>query len=88
VLLVAVVTWFGFQTTQLVTDRTSLTTLQANQDAIYKNAQKMRAQLDALAAGTARLAEKGNTNALSIVASLRTQGISINPEKLNEPVKK
>ena len=39
----------------------------------------MRAQMDVIAAGTARLAQTGNPNALQIVNALKDRGISINP---------
>lgn len=75
----ALVIWFGFQTSQLITERKNLNTLQKNQEGLYQNAQKMRSQLDAIAAGTARLAQQGNPNAGQIVNALRARGITINP---------
>lgn len=73
------VLWFGFQTYQLVKERDNLKKLQTNQEAMFTNAQKMRAQLDSIAAGTARLAQQGNANAAQIVEALKAKGISINP---------
>lgn len=78
-MLITLVLWFGFQTYQLVKERTNLKTLQANQETMFNNAQKMRAQLDAIAAGTARLAQQGNANAAQVVAALKAKGITINP---------
>ena len=78
--LLTLVLWFGFQGIQLLKEQDNLKTLRANQDAIYGNAQKMQAQLDALAAGTARLAQQGNPNATQIVNALRARGITINPD--------
>lgn len=78
--LLTLVVWFGFQTSQLLKEREDLKTLSTNQEAIYANAQKMRVQLDALAAGTARLAQNGNASAQKVVGALKAQGISINPE--------
>ncbi|HNQ05098.1 MAG TPA: hypothetical protein PKH69_10860 [Thiobacillaceae bacterium] len=78
--LLALVVWFGFQTSQLLKERDSLVTLRANQESMYTNARKMRAQLDALAAGTARLAQQGNANARKVVDALQAQGIRINPD--------
>ena len=88
VLLLAVVVSFAFQTSQLILDRINLATLKTNQETTFRNAQKMRSQLDSIAAGTARLAEKGNINASNIVGALRAKGISINPDKLNETANK
>jgi hypothetical protein len=78
-ILITLVLWFGFQTAQLVKERGNLKTLQANQEKMLNNAQKMRAQLDAIAAGTARLAQQGNANAAQVVNALKAKGISINP---------
>jgi hypothetical protein len=83
----ALVIWFGFQTSQLVTERSNLKTLHQNQDAIYQNAQKMRGQLDAIAAGTQRLANAGNPNAGQIVNALRARGITINPNAASQQPK-
>jgi hypothetical protein len=61
--LVTLLLWFGFQTSQLLKERENLATLRSNQEAIYANAQKMRAQLEAIAADTARLAQAGHPHA-------------------------
>lgn len=82
---VAFVLWFGFQTVQLIAERRSLTALAAGQDAIHSNAQKMRAQLDALAAGVARLAERDNANAAALVQALNERGVTINPDAAQAP---
>jgi len=78
-ILVTLVLWFGFQTYQLVKERGNLKTLRTNQETMFNNAQKMRAQLDAIAAGTARLAQQGNANAAQVVNALKAKGITINP---------
>ena len=79
--LITLVMWFGFQTAQLLKERENLTTLRTNQTTIYGNAQKMRAQLDARAAETAKLALAGNANAAQIVNALKARGITIDPSK-------
>jgi len=86
--LATLVLWFGFQTNQLVKERENLNTLHANQTAIYTNAQKMRAQLDAIAADTARLAQGGNPHAAQMVNALRARGITINPNAASKPAEK
>jgi regulatory protein YycI of two-component signal transduction system YycFG len=78
-ILITLVLWFGFQTYQLVKERSNLKTLQTNQETMFTNAQKMRAQLDAIAAGTAHLAQQGNANAAQVVNALKAKGITINP---------
>jgi hypothetical protein len=85
VLILAVVTWLGFQATQLVIERKNLTALTAGQEAVFQNAQKMRQQLDAIAGGTARLAAQGNPNAQAIVEALRARGITVNPDAPASP---
>lgn len=83
-LLLAFITltlWFGFQTIQLVKERDNLTNLRNNQTPIYNNAQKMRTQLDQIAAEVARLAQGGNANAVQLVNALRARGITIDPSK-------
>ena len=77
--------WFGFQTTQLLKERENLATLRTNQTTIYGNAQKMRAQLDAIAAEVAKLAQAGNPNAAQLVNALKAKGITIDPSKVKLP---
>jgi len=79
--LITLVLWFGFQTTQLLKERENITTARTNQTTTYSNAQNMRAQLDALAAETAKLAQAGNPNAALIVNALKQRGITIDPSK-------
>ena len=62
-LALALVVWFAFQASQLYHERSQLAKLRGNQDVTYQNAQKMRNQLDSLAAGTQKLASAGNKNA-------------------------
>ena len=78
--LLTLVIWFGFQASQLLQERDNLKTLAANQATLYANAQKMRGQMDAIAAGTARLARAGNPNARQIVDALKARGITINSD--------
>jgi Tfp pilus assembly protein PilN len=69
--------WMGFQTTQLVREGQSLRSLHAQQAQTVDNAQRMRAQLDAIASGTRRLAEAGNENARLVIEQLARQGVTI-----------
>jgi hypothetical protein len=86
--MVALALWFGFQTFQLVKERDTIKNLRANQTAIYDNAQKMRAQLEAIAAEMAKLAQAGNPHATQMVNALKARGITINPDAANKPVAK
>jgi len=45
----------------------------------------MREQLDALAAGVARLAERDNANAQALVKALNERGVTINPDAAKAP---
>ncbi len=76
----AVVIWSGCQTSLLYQERENLANLRTSQEATYQNAQKMRSQLDSLAAGTKKLASAGNKNAAIVVNALQQRGITINPE--------
>ena len=86
--LVTLLLWFGFQTNQLLKERENLATLRANQNTIYANAQKMRTQLEAIAADTARLAQAGHPQATQVVNALRARGITINPDAAAKPAGK
>jgi hypothetical protein len=79
--LCALVLWFGFQTAQLSQERTTLGALAGNQATVLGNAKKMRAQLDAIAAETAKLAQAGNQNAAQIVEALKQRGVTIDASK-------
>lgn len=83
--ILALIIWSAFQTVQLNKERQNLKTAFDNQEALITNAKNMRAQLDALAAGTKRLADQGNANAQMIVQQLAESGISINPNQQAAP---
>lgn len=86
--IIALIVWSAFQTTQLYKERQNLKTAYDNQEQVVTNAKKMRAQLDAIAAGTKRLADQGNANAQLIVQQLAKNGISINPNQQAAPAPK
>lgn len=71
--------WNGFQSVQLLRERSNLQALYANQEQTMQTAQQMRQQLDALAAGTKRLADAGHPHAAEVVQELARRGIQINP---------
>ena len=80
VLMVAWLTWSGFQTSQLLKERGELRELYENQEPTVLTAQQMRAQLDALAAGTKQLSDAGHPHATLVVQELARRGITINPD--------
>ena len=75
----ALVLMLGWQTVLLAGERSALQAAYAGQQQTVDNAGTLRAQLDALAADTQRLADAGNPNAALLVAELRKRGITINP---------
>jgi hypothetical protein len=63
------------ETVRLTGQRDDLQLLHASQDRALEELKKMRTQLEALAGGTARLAEQGNPNARALVDKLKAQGV-------------
>ena len=80
ILALAFVGWSGFQTTQLVQEKTALATLKISQDKQTEDSKKLRESLDKLAKGTLALSDRGNPNARLIVDELRRRGITISAE--------
>ena len=95
IVVVTLFVWAGFQTVQLVRERTALHTLKANQEPTIQEAAKVRAQLDSIAGRMAVLASQGNAGARVIVEELRRRGITVNvpapaapaPESSSGPAK-
>jgi len=81
ILLVAltVLGWMGFQTSQLVNERSNLDNARASQVQPLEQSQKLRAALDSVASNTQRLADSGNASAKLLVDELKKRGITINP---------
>lgn len=77
--ILALMVWLGYQTYQLVHEKSALETARAGQEQTMANANKVRGTLDAIAASTAKLADGGNANARVIVDELKRRGITINP---------
>ena len=71
----------GFQLQQIMIDRTALKKAYAAQVDGVKQSKELQERLDKLALGTQDLADKGNTNAVAIVAKLKESGVTINPKK-------
>lgn len=69
--------WMVFQTVQLVRERNHLTQLKASQETALQEASKVRAQIDAITADTAKLAAEGNPGAQRVVAELRRRGFKV-----------
>jgi hypothetical protein len=76
--------WTLFQTVQLVRERNHLTRLKANQETALQEATKVRTQIEAITADTAKLAAAGNPGAQRILAEFRRRGFKVAAEA--EPV--
>ena len=77
-LAVAIVSWLGFQTWQLIGERIQLQMTRATQDQPLEQAQKLRASLDTLATSTQSLAAQGSVAARTVVEELAKRGVTIN----------
>ena len=79
--LAAFVLMLGFQTAQVISQRSALATAREGQNGPLDESNKVRKQLDTLSQSTASLAGKGNVNAQAVVANLARQGVQIHPPK-------
>jgi predicted AAA+ superfamily ATPase len=77
----ALVASSGFQTWSLIEERGALAKVKEQQTAPLENVAKIEKQLDALAGGTATMAEGGNANARAIVAEFQARGVTISKPK-------
>lgn len=76
-ILVALLVWFGFQSFQLLSERSNLVSLQTSLEGALQESQKMRAQLETLVSKTAELAQQGNPSAKKVIEELEKRGIPI-----------
>ncbi len=82
-LLVSIALTVGFGS-EIAFYRNQAERLVQSRDALAKQAdlaRKAERQLDGLATGTANLAAQGNTNAQAILATLKSNGISVNTKQ-------
>jgi len=79
VALLALVAQAGFHTLELRRESAALETRLAQQRPVVERSQKLRQQLQSIAAATAALAEQGNPNAVLVRDQLQQQGISLGP---------
>lgn len=73
--------WFGFQAVQLHAERDAVREVAASQEKTVQDSKKLRDSLDAIARGTAQLADGGNPNARLIIDELKRRGITISPNQ-------
>lgn len=75
----AFVLWLLFQTWNLVSERSQLSSAYATQDVATEQARKIRASLDTLAMTTQRLSNEGSASARTVIDELAKRGVTINP---------
>jgi hypothetical protein len=86
-LTIALLASAGFQTFQLVRERSVLLRVKAGQEAPLQQAMKVRAQLDSIAKRTLELAQQGNAGAATLLEELAKRGVTINPSAPAAPTK-
>ena len=77
--LLALLVFFGFQTFQLYSDRTSLRSVKANQESAIQEAQKVQAQFKTILGKTTELANQGHPGARFVVEELQKRGVGVAP---------
>ncbi|MGH7798732.1 MAG: hypothetical protein ACREQ2_28025 [Candidatus Binatia bacterium] len=78
--LAALAIYFGFQTFQLLNERSNLTLVKASQQAAIQEAQKIQAQFQSLVTKVSELAEKGHAGAKMVMEELLNRGVGAAPE--------
>lgn len=73
-----VVVFLGFQLTQIMRDRGNMHSAMAQQQKPLEDAMHVQDQLNALAIGTQKLADKGDKDAKGIIERMNKLGIKVN----------
>lgn len=79
IVLVAIALYFALQTFELVRARSQIAQVRTGQTAALTAGAKIHAQFDALAGGTAVLAQQGDADAKVIVAEFGRRGFNFRP---------
>jgi hypothetical protein len=86
--LVALITYFGFQTVSLLAERSNLGLIKGSQENALQEAQKTQAQFRTIVTKTGELADKGHSGAKMVMEGLQRQGMGMaGPEKAPAPEK-
>jgi hypothetical protein len=80
--LAALLIYFGFQTVQLLGERSNMILVKSNQDAAIQEAQKVQAQFKNLVAKTSELADQGHAGAKMVMEELLKRGVSSVPDAM------
>ncbi len=75
--LVALITYFGFQTISLLTERSNLGLIKGSQENALQEAQKTQAQFRTIVTKTGELADKGHAGAKMVMEGLQRQGMGM-----------
>jgi preprotein translocase subunit SecF len=86
--IVSLILWFGFQSFQLVRDRSSLRLVKANQDTAMQESEKIRAQFQTLMMKTAQLANQGHAGAKMVIDELQKRGVGVGVAPEEKPAEK
>jgi hypothetical protein len=82
--IVSLLVWFGFQTFQLMRERSNLTFVKANQDSAIQESQKVQTQFQSIITKTSELANQGHAGARMVMDQLQRQGLALAPESKPE----
>ena len=80
--LAALIIYFGFQTLQLLGERSNMTVVKSNQEAAIQEAQKVQAQFKNLVDKTSELADQGHAGAKMVMEELLKRGVSSAPQAM------
>ena len=75
--LVALLTYFGFQTFSLLGERGNLGQMKTSQENALQEAQKIQSQFRTLVTKTGELADKGHVGAKMVMEGLQRQGMGM-----------
>ncbi len=75
--LVALITYFGFQTVSLLAERSNLGLIKGSQENALQEAQKTQAQFRTIVTKTGELADKGHGGAKMVMEGLQRQGMGV-----------
>ena len=85
--LAALIIYFGFQTLQLLGERSNMTVVKSNQEAAIQEAQKVQAQFKNLVDKTSELADQGHAGAKMVMEELLKRGVSSAPQAMPSETK-
>jgi hypothetical protein len=78
--LAALTIYFGFQTLQVLSERSNLSLVKASQEAATQEAQKVQGQFKVLVTKLSELAEKGHAGAKMVMEELLNRNVGPGPQ--------